>query len=296
MDPIQQKALDALEPYVLLSRSATSPRAAADLVIQATSSTNTYLFAELLQTPNIQALRTAAPEYARYLTLLEIFSWGIWSEYACTSNSTPNNGNSLISTTATPDLPQLTEPQSLKLRQLSLLSLSTSHKNLTYEHLLPALDLPSIRALEDLVISSIYAGLITAKLDTLGKRVDVSSVSPLRDLKPNSVPKLVVILEDWNSRCANVLAEIEGQVKDVRAKAAERKRREQQHESLYDRALNDDIARDRGKVAGKRGAGDGENNGGPGIDPGEAMEVDEISGRGGQRNAKRGGRFGFRLG
>ena len=85
MDPVQQKALDALESYVLLSKSATSPRAAADLVTQATSSTNTYIFTELLQTPNIQALRTASPDYARYLTLLEIFSWGTWSDYTCTS-------------------------------------------------------------------------------------------------------------------------------------------------------------------------------------------------------------------
>lgn len=278
MDPLQQKALDALESYVLLSQSATSPRAAADLVTQATSATNTYVFAELLQTSNVQALRTASPDYARYLTLLEIFSWGTWADYI-----------------STPDLPQLSEPQTLKLRQLSLLSLSTSHHTLRYEHLLSALDLPSIRALEDLVISSIYAGLITAKLDPLGKRVDVSSVSPLRDLKPNSLPQLVAILEEWNGRCANVLAEIEGQVKDVRAKAAKRKRREQQHESLYDRALNDDNVRDRGKVAGKRGAGDSENSGALDIDPAEAMEVDEVTGRGGQRTAKRGGRFGFRF-
>ena len=84
MDPVQQKALNALESYVLLSKSATSPRAAADLVTQATSATNTYVFAELLQTSNIQALRTASSDYARYLTLLEIFSWGTWSDYICT--------------------------------------------------------------------------------------------------------------------------------------------------------------------------------------------------------------------
>lgn len=84
MDPTQQKALNALEQYVLLSKSATSPRAAADLVTQATAAPNTYVFAELLQTPNVQALRTASSEYAPYLTLLEIFSWGTWSDYTCT--------------------------------------------------------------------------------------------------------------------------------------------------------------------------------------------------------------------
>ena len=85
MDPTQQKALNALESYVLLAKSATSPRAAIDLIAQATSAPNTYVFAELLQTPNIQALRTASPEQASYLTLLEIFAWGTWADYQCTS-------------------------------------------------------------------------------------------------------------------------------------------------------------------------------------------------------------------
>ena len=150
-----------------------------------------------------------------------------------------------------------------------------------------------MRALEDLVISSIYGGLITAKLDTLAQRVDVSSVSPLRDLKPNSVPQLVAILDDWSGRCSGVLSEIEGQVSEVRAKAAERKRREHEQGAIFDKALNDEIMKDsRNKAAGKRGAGDGENAGGIEPDHGEAMDLDEASGRGGQRNAKRGGRFG----
>lgn len=87
MDPTQQKALNALESYILLSKSATSPRAAVDLITQAISAPNTYVFAELLQTPNIQALRSAAPENARYLTLLEIFAWGSWSDYQGSSLS-----------------------------------------------------------------------------------------------------------------------------------------------------------------------------------------------------------------
>jgi COP9 signalosome complex subunit 7 len=74
------RALNALEPFLALSKSANSPRAAADLVTQATSAPNTYVFAELLQTPNIQNLRKS-DEYASYLTLLEIFSWGTWQDY-----------------------------------------------------------------------------------------------------------------------------------------------------------------------------------------------------------------------
>lgn len=76
----QTRALNALEPFLALSKSANSPRAAADLVTQATSAPNTYVFAELLQATTIQALRDS-PEHARYLRLLEIFAWGTWQDY-----------------------------------------------------------------------------------------------------------------------------------------------------------------------------------------------------------------------
>ena len=81
MDPAQQKALAALEAFLALSKSATSPRTASSLITQATSHPQTFVFAELLQTPNVQALRHAAPEQAAYLTLLEIFTWGTWRDY-----------------------------------------------------------------------------------------------------------------------------------------------------------------------------------------------------------------------
>jgi COP9 signalosome complex subunit 7 len=78
----QIKALNALEPFIALSKSANSPRAAADLIMQATSAPNTYVFAEFLSTQNIQALKDHA-EFGGYYKLLEIFSWGTWEEYQC---------------------------------------------------------------------------------------------------------------------------------------------------------------------------------------------------------------------
>lgn len=84
----QIRALNALEPFLALSKSATSPRAAADLITQATSATHTFVFAELLQTPNIQAL-SQTQEYAGYLKLLEIFAWGTWNDYVNSTSSEP---------------------------------------------------------------------------------------------------------------------------------------------------------------------------------------------------------------
>jgi hypothetical protein len=85
----QTKALNALEPFLALSKTATSPRAASDLVTQATSAPNTFVFAELLHTPNIQKLRDSQ-EYAPSLALLEIFAWGTWEDYKSRHTPTYN--------------------------------------------------------------------------------------------------------------------------------------------------------------------------------------------------------------
>ncbi|KAL9098680.1 MAG: hypothetical protein Q9163_005702, partial [Psora crenata] len=179
---------------------------------------------------------------------------------------------------ATPNLPEISNPQALKLRQLSLLSLSSTPHLLTYRHLQQALSLPSSRALEDLVISTIYAGLLTAKLDTLAQRVEVSSVASLRDLKPGMIREMVSILEEWDIRCVNVLAELEGQVEDVRRKALKERRREAANEKARAKAMG---GKDKGnvKLVGKRAVGE----------EGNGMEIDEGGAGTKARNAKRGG-------
>lgn len=197
---------------------------------------------------------------------------------------------------ATPNLPTLTEAQAHKLRQLSLLSLSTSPSTLTYTHLLTALSLPSTRALEDLVISTIYAGLLVAKLDTQSQRVDVSSVSPLRDLRPGRIPQLISTLDAWNGRCVSVLDGLENQIKDVRHKALERRKREQRDETAVERLVTQAKEKDKGKhgqeekgkAAGKRVAQEAEVE--VALEDGQdEMDVDEKAGGGRSRGAKRGG-------
>lgn len=76
----QTRALNALAPYLALANSATSPRAAADLVTKATSDPNTYVFAELLQQSNVQALK-GNEEFGAYFELLRVFAWGTWEGY-----------------------------------------------------------------------------------------------------------------------------------------------------------------------------------------------------------------------
>ncbi|UKZ90294.1 uncharacterized protein TrAFT101_005318 [Trichoderma asperellum] len=202
----QTKALNALEPFLALSKSATSPRAAADLVTRATSAPNTFIFTELLQTPQIQAL-AASPEFTSYLTLLQIFSYGSYGTYH-----------------ATADLPTLNDTQTLKLRQLSLLSLASDRSSLSYDALQKALGLSSPREVEDLVITAIYAGLLHATLDPARQAVSVTSVAPLRDLAPGTIPDMISALQNWAGRCQSTLGDLEEQIKSIRDAATVRER------------------------------------------------------------------------
>ncbi|RWA07573.1 hypothetical protein EKO27_g7540 [Xylaria grammica] len=251
----QTKALNALEPYVALSKSATAPRAAADLVIQATSNPNTYVFAELLRTPQIQAL-AQSPDYALHLKLLEIFSYGTYAEFTSTTN-----------------LPPLNDAQTLKLRQLSLLTLAKNPHNLTYASLQQSLSLDNARA-----------------LDPRNGVVRVSSVSPLRDLAPGSIPLILNSLREWSGRCTSTLEDLEAQIASIKAAAAKRhsdkkaaaeqsarlveeeKNAEQGvHSQRQGAMLNRALARIQGQRFGKRGSGSLE----PNADDDEAMDVDE---------------------
>ncbi|PHH67091.1 hypothetical protein CDD81_4486 [Ophiocordyceps australis] len=202
----QIKALNALEPFVVLSKAATSPRAAAELVTRATSAPNTFVFAELIQTPQIQALANS-PEHAPQLALLRIFSHGTYASYKSHAS-----------------LPPLNDAQEQKLRKLSLLTLARDCKELSYQQLQDSLALDSARLVEGVVISCIYDGLLDATLDPQQQVVHVTSISPLRDVEPGAVPDMITALDEWADRCSSTIADIEAQINSIRSVAAQRSR------------------------------------------------------------------------
>ncbi|KAH8679953.1 hypothetical protein BGZ60DRAFT_370170 [Tricladium varicosporioides] len=238
----QTKALNALEPFLALTKSASSPRAAADLISRATSAPNTFIFSELLSTPQIQALSSSS-DYVSHLTLLKIFSFGTYETY-----------------TATPGLPVLNDAQLLKLRQLSFLTLAKNPSNLSYSNLMTALGMSTPRELEDLVISAIYAGLVTATLDPYHQLVVVSSVSPLRDLQPNSIPAMISTLDEWSSRCSSTLLDLEKQIATIKASALRRQREEDEWNKEVEKLLEEKLEKEGGHHGGLQGGGKGSVN------------------------------------
>jgi COP9 signalosome complex subunit 7 len=223
----QIRAVNALEPYILLSKSA-SPRAAADIITQATASPHTFVFAELLQTPNIQALRKS--EYAKHLKLLEIFAWGTWADYQANEK----------------ELPSLSSLQQQKLQLLSLLPLARTHKPLTYATLQSSLSLSTTEELESLLTAAIYAELIDATLDPFHQVVHIDSVAPLRDVAPGSITNLSASFEEWSNKCQSMLSDIDKEKAAIIERAKVRGLRKERMEEMYEERLKAD---EKGKSA-----------------------------------------------
>ncbi|KEF56859.1 uncharacterized protein A1O9_07049 [Exophiala aquamarina CBS 119918] len=231
MDQAQTRALAAIQPFVHLATTQKNPtqRFVCDLINRAISAPGTYLFTELLQTPAVQNLRGSDSQ--SWLTVLEIFSWGTLEEYH-----------------ATPGLPKLDDNQTLKLRQLSLLTLSSpfapssgdgTTNNLTYTSLLTSLTLPNAASLESLVAQSIYSGLLVARLSPTSNPpvVHVTSVAPLRDLRPQSLPALLQILQTWESRCTSIVTDLEAQITAIRTTATDRNTKARRRQDTVDVAV-----------------------------------------------------------
>ena len=242
MDQAHSRALAALQPFIHLAITTTqpTPRFLADLITRATSSPGTYIFTELLQIPAIQSLRSVETpsEFQLYLTLLELFSYGTYDEY----KSEYIKFNSVTLTDhakGTPSLPLLNEAQTFKLRQLSLLTIASSPIPLTYANLISALSLGSAISLETLLTQSIYSGLLTARLSptTTPPTVHITSVAPLRDLRPQSLPQMLATLQVWESRCSSVISELEGQIQDIRDAALKRQLAQKKREAIVDAAV-----------------------------------------------------------
>lgn len=131
-----------------------------------------------------------------------------------------------------------------------------------------ALDLPTTRALEELITTAIYSGLLAATLDPAHSLLSVTSTSPLRDLAPGSLPTLQATMQTWSQRCDSALVELEAQVAAVKKAAVDREKQRRKQE----RALEVTIQSIDEKGAGKRGVG--------GLGDEDMMDIDQEGGSG----------------
>jgi COP9 signalosome complex subunit 7 len=169
-------------------------------------------------------------------------------------------------------------------------------RSLAYAALLQALGLQTPRELEDLVISSVYAGLIRATLDPANQAVRVSSVAALRDVAPGAVPGFLESLQVWAARCDETLAELDARVAEVREEASRRAEEKTNWDARLARLVEEEQKSggraelgsstgapggssappaSRGQRYGKRGSGHMDPTGASGQLDDEAMDLDE---------------------
>lgn len=218
------QSLARLEPFLLLAKSAKNA-AAAKLITEVTSTPGCYVFSELLDFDGIQAL-AHQEEYVKFYKLLHLFAYGTFIQYRSAPSGT---------------FPHLNEAQEEKLRHLTLISLGSKNRNLSYKLLLEQFDLhhesqsdiahqasnissssglsafhPSlIRELEDVIIDAIYAGIISARFDQSRQRVEVESVMG-RDVQMEEISNLSAALHDWQNQTVNILTSLSERIKEAR--------------------------------------------------------------------------------
>lgn len=179
----------ALEQYLVLAKSARG-KAAETLVIQCLADPHTFVFGELID--QLRDSELSPP----YLHLLEIFAYGTYSLYEEWKSALPELNNSLLK----------------KLKMITLAQLASQSSVLEYRTVMKELHISSLRELEDMIIESIYEGLIEGKID---HRLEIFQVQSSygRDVRPDNIPHLLTKLDNYVQHIKNIESLIEGQIK-----------------------------------------------------------------------------------
>ncbi|KAJ0405224.1 hypothetical protein ATCC90586_001176 [Pythium insidiosum] len=187
--PFDDTGASSLEQFTLLAKNARG-RACVALIQQALSNKKLFVYRELLDMPNVQGLR--GTEHDGYVTLLEVFAFGTYSDYVAKKQA----------------LPELTPVQTQKLRKLTTVSLAQHSKRVPYDVLMRELGVDTVRELEDIVIEAIYSGLIQGKLDQQSKMLIVKYAVG-RDIKDADIDLMVEKLTKWKTEAVTICTKID---------------------------------------------------------------------------------------
>ena len=172
-----------------------------------------HVFGELLSVKSVIALKAAGTEagddgnkesYTLSYNTLELFAYGTFEDYM-------SNPSQYI---------ELGEDMARKLKQLSIITMAMKNKILTYKELQSKLGLADVRTLEDLIIDTIYKGLITAKMNQKDQILRVQSFAG-RDVKPEELPNLINQLSVFMQICdeqIKLIQDVSSVVKSSREK------------------------------------------------------------------------------
>jgi len=201
-----------------LVKASTSEATVTGHVRQVISAPDIYVFGELLALENVQKLAQGSADSKKAFLTLEIFCYGRYSDYVKLKDS----------------LMLLTEKQSRKLKQLSIVSLAAENRIIPYQNLLAELDIANLRDLEDLVIDAFYRGIIVGKLDHAASQLQVDSALG-RDVRSSDVDAMIRALRNWEVQSKQLLSVLEDAAKRARLNAQEH----DAHQGQFTKRLDD---------------------------------------------------------
>eukprot|EP00249_Psilotum_nudum_P007196 c20385_g1_i1 orf=120-887(+) len=191
---LEQQQAELVEQFLALGKTARG-RAAAELILHATSHPSLFAFSELLSLAHILELQ--GTDHSIFLDLLRLFAYGTWADYK------KNIAN----------FPPLQPQQELKLKQLTVLTLAETKKVLPYDLLMQQLDISNVRELEDLLINDcMYSGIVRGKLDQCRRCFEVQFAAG-RDLRPGQLEIMIQTLTNWLATSDNLLLTIQERIK-----------------------------------------------------------------------------------
>jgi len=169
---------DNLEGYEKLAEQAKGSQLVF-LIQRVLKDPQIYVFGELVNSPNVVELEKT-PAHKQWVDILRIFAYGTYKDYLAKKG----------------DLPALNPNQIEKLKQLSIASHAAKQKVLRYSMLMEELEVKDVRDLEDLIIDTIYIGLIKGKLDQK-KQVFEVEFAIGRDIGPDDVNQMLNSIQSW---------------------------------------------------------------------------------------------------
>lgn len=164
-----------------------------EIINQALDSVDTFVFAELLECPNVIALE--GTPHAPYLHALRLFSKGTYLDYL----------------NAKEHLPELTTSQKKKLQYLTIITLANKMKRVPYDILLKELNVNNVRDLEDLIIEAIDYNVVAGDLDQKTGFLDVNWTVG-RDVGPNDLDAIIDTLQQWCDSSESVLSTVQARI------------------------------------------------------------------------------------
>ncbi|OWZ22693.1 DEAD/DEAH box RNA helicase [Phytophthora megakarya] len=149
--------------------------------------------------PNVETLKDS--EYKEHYELLRVFCFGTYGDYVARKDELPEL------TPRKDELPELTPQQVNKLRKLTAVSLAHRFKNIPYDTLMQDLGVSTVREVEDILIDTIYSGLIQGKLDQKS-RCFVVKYAVGRDTHHEDIDDMIQKLTNWKAQSAEICEKI----------------------------------------------------------------------------------------